>query len=99
MSSVITKHGAIEDRSGSRKFDETRSFKSSEAEGNLNEDISAHAANAFPLFPNDAVPVWDLLLCIFDGDSVRTVLSWGVMNCMSAITIVFHTNWLCSAWR
>lgn len=52
MSSVITKHGATEDRSGSRKFDETRSFKSSEAEGNLNEDISANGAKAFALFPN-----------------------------------------------
>lgn len=50
-------------------------------------------------FPTDAVPVWDLLLCIFDGYSVRTVLSWGVMNCMSAIAIVFHTNWLSSAWK
>lgn len=46
-----------------------------------------------------AVPVWDLLLCIFDSYSVRAVLSWGVMNCVSAIAIVFHTYWLCSAWK
>lgn len=49
--------------------------------------------------PADAVPVWDLLLCIFDRYGVRTVLSWRVMNCMSAIAVVFHTNWLCSAWK
>lgn len=58
----------------------------------------AHSAKVFFLF-TAAVPVWDLLLCIFDSYSVRAVLRWGVMNCVSAITIVFHTNWLCSAWK
>lgn len=33
MSSVITKHAATKERSGSRKFDETCSFESSEAVG------------------------------------------------------------------
>lgn len=54
MSSVITKHAATKERSGSRKFDETCSFESSEAVGggrDLNQDISARGAMVGVLFP------------------------------------------------
>lgn len=51
MSSVITKHAATKERSGSRKFDETCSLESSEAVGgDLNQDISrCHGSCSFPL--------------------------------------------------
>lgn len=58
MSSVITKHAATKERSGSRKCDETCSFESSEAVGvgvgvggDLNQDISARGAMVRVLFP------------------------------------------------
>lgn len=54
MSSVITKHAATKERSGSRKSDETCSFESSKAVGGgeeLNQDISARGAMVRVLSP------------------------------------------------
>lgn len=45
------------------------------------------------------VPVRDFLICIFDSDSVRAILSRGVVNCVGAITIVLNANWLGGAWK
>lgn len=43
--------------------------------------------------------MWDFLICIFDSYSIRAILGWGVVDCVGAITIVLHTNWLHSTWK
>lgn len=53
----------------------------------------------FLFFLIHTVPVWDFLICIFDSYSVRAILSWGVVNCVGAVTVVLHTNWLRSTWK
>lgn len=61
--------------------------------------MSTHIAWLGGSYKTEIEPVWDVLICIFNSYNVRAILSWGVVNCVGAITIVLHTNWLHCAWK